>query len=227
MQPYLITATLLLALFGCADREANRPVAAPAATVDRTASTTQSATTNPSHAWAEGKQLFYELISGQSKSTDASQRYWQRAADAQPDAVVPQAYLGATNMMASAHSRWLPTKGQLARTGLKQLDAAVAADPENVEVRFLRGMTSYNLPGFFERGAIAAEDLAFVAGRAKEAVASQQLLPGQGAAALYHHGLLREVAKDRATARQAWQDAIAIAPDSAPAKAARERLNEN
>jgi hypothetical protein len=222
--PRLAFALLFSTAIGC-----NRPTppsapAAPAAPV--TAATTRpDGSTAARDDWAEGRELFYELIAERTKSTEASTAYWTRVRATDPSAV-PTAYLGATTMLASAYEGWPPTKGKLARQGLELLDAAVAAEPANVEVRFLRGMTSYRLPGFFKRGAIAAADLAFVAERATTAAASGALARGQAAAALYHHGLLRADADDLPAARAAWEEAVAIAPDSAPGKAAAVELNK-
>lgn len=105
-------------------------------------------------------------------------------------------------------------KGRLAREGLTMLDDAVKRAPDDPEVRFLRGITNYNLPRFFGRGDVAAADLAAVAGEAEAAVRAGRIDPSTGAAALYHHGVLLDRRGDRAAARDAWRRATVLGPDT-------------
>jgi hypothetical protein len=104
------------------------------------------------------------------------------------------------------------------------LDGAVTAAPSDPEVRFVRGMTCYNLPALFNRSALAARDLAEVAGRAEAASADGTLPPALAAASLYHYGVIRSRAGDKAAAASLWHRAIALAPTSRAGQRATEAL---
>src|SRR5690606_12536281 len=68
------------------------------------------------------------------------------------------AYEGALELLRAKHGSWPPTRWKAARRGLRQLDAAVAAAPAHPEVRYLRLISCYYLPGIFGRGDSVRED---------------------------------------------------------------------
>lgn len=68
------------------------------------------------------------------------------------------AYQGALEMLRAKHGSWPPSRWSAARRGLRQLDAAVAAAPADPEVRYLRLISCYYLPGIFGRGDSVRED---------------------------------------------------------------------
>ena len=127
-------------------------------------------------------------------------------------------------MLKSARARLPWEKGKHAKAGLELLDAAVAAAPSDPEVRFVRGMTCYNLPALFNRSALAARDLADVAGRAEDASADGALEPALAAAALYHYGVIRSRTGDRAAAVALWRRAVALAPATPAGRRAAQAL---
>jgi hypothetical protein len=100
------------------------------------------------------------------------------------------------------------------------LDRAVTAEPENLEVRFLRGMTNYGVPRFFGRRDIAAKDLAFVAERAGAAAQAGGLGRPLAAAALYHYGMLCDETGHRAAAAASCRAACEVGPDTPSGRAA-------
>lgn len=134
---------------------------------------------------------------------------------------------GASTMLAAADARWPWEKGKLARQGMALLDQAVAADPDDLEVRFLRGMTNYRLPRFLGRLDLAARDLAFVAERARPAAGSGLLARPLAAAALYHHGMVCEERGDRDAAAMSCRGAREIGPDTPGGQAAARWLNRS
>ena len=65
-------------------------------------------------------------------------------------------------MLKAAHAPLLEKSG-LAHQGLAYEDKAVAQTPNDLEVRFLRGVTCYRLPKFMGHSETASSDLAYVA----------------------------------------------------------------
>src|SRR5688572_9715697 len=140
----------------------------------------------------EGRSLFYQLVAGERELAERCEHHWTELHRRHPQSPLPAAYLGATLCYRASLARWPPRKGELTKRGLGLLEAAVASGPEDVEVRFLRGITSRRLPAFMGRGEIARADLSYAANAAAAEVASGQLDRRIASAALYHYGLLCE-----------------------------------
>ena len=94
------------------------------------------------------------------------------------------------------------------------LDGAVAAAPDNLEIRFLRGASLYHLPGLFGKRPQAEADFRWVT----EHVHNGSLPADLAAAAFYFDGLTYARQRNQPAARQAWQTAIELAPDSKAGK---------
>jgi 15-cis-phytoene synthase len=67
-------------------------------------------------------------------------------------------YRGALVALQARHGRWPPQRLRDVQRGLGLLDDAVARDPGSAELRYLRLVTGYYLPGLFGRGATVRED---------------------------------------------------------------------
>ena len=178
----------------------------------------------PDDERARAKQAFFDAVPGDAQAVERSRKLWQIAYDDDGQNTEAAAYLGASTVLAAAHARWPWDKGNLAKQGMALLDRAVAEQPENLEVRFLRGMTNYRLPGFLGRTKLATEDLQIVAGRAQAAADSGDLPRPLAAAALYHYGLLLEGRGDRAAAAASFREAGEVGPDTPGGRAAAGRL---
>lgn len=69
-----------------------------------------------------------------------------------------EVYLGALIALEGKHA-WLPiTKYRRTLAGLEAMDRGIALAPDNIEARFIRGMTCYHLPFFFRRNHTFRED---------------------------------------------------------------------
>ncbi len=79
------------------------------------------------------------------------------------DAPVYRAYDGAFVTLKGKHAFWPPSKLKYVRRGLEVLDAQVRALPSNVEIRYLRLLSCYYLPGILGRGWSVDDDFARLA----------------------------------------------------------------
>src|SRR5690606_32536939 len=86
------------------------------------------------------------------------------------EAAQPIAYLGSLKLLRSSTTWAVWDKEKLARQGLALLDDAVAAAPDDPKVRFIRAVTTFNLPEAFERGPQSDADFALLAQQAEPAV---------------------------------------------------------
>jgi 15-cis-phytoene synthase len=68
-------------------------------------------------------------------------------------------YEGAFRALEAKHGFWPHARLRAVRRGLALLDAAVAAAPQHLEIRYLRMVTSFYLPALFGRSDAAREDL--------------------------------------------------------------------
>ena len=73
-------------------------------------------------------------------------------------ASVLDAYVGALTTLRAKHGRWPPDRLRNLHEGLDRLDRAVADAPDVVEIRYLRLMSCYYLPGILGRGASVQDD---------------------------------------------------------------------
>jgi hypothetical protein len=107
------------------------------------------------------------------------------------------------------------------------VDKAVAEAPDDLEIRFLQGVTFYQLPAFLGRKQTAIDDLTAVGRVAESAARSGRLDPRAAAAGLVYYGKLREEKFDAAGAIAAWRAALRIDPDSKAGDDARKHLAEH
>lgn len=118
------------------------------------------------------------------------------------------AYQGALLTLRARHAAWPPQKLRYLREGLALLDATVTAQPENAEVRYVRLMSCYYLPGLFGRGGSVRQDFAALA----------RLLPGvraQYPRPLYDAIVRFVVEHGRLTAEQRGTLEASLRPDDA------------
>ena len=174
-----------------------------------------------------GKTLFYDAVAGDRGALSrAEQIFEQLGGRDSPNAQVV-AYLGASRLLDAGRAAMPWDKASLAHEGLALEDRAVAQAPGDLEVRFLRGVTNYQLPGFMGRWATAVSDLSLVAQAAEQAAAAGRLDPRAAAADLDYYGKIREKNYDAAGAIAAWRAAIRIDRDSPGGLDALKHLREH
>lgn len=211
-----MTAVALLAA-GC---QPNRPA---------NVAVTTRPTTNPSERrqFQEAKDLFYQAVAGDKAVLPrAEQMLAGLGGGDSPDPQVV-AYTGAATLLKAKHTDNFFEKAALGRKGMDLEDKAVAEAPDDLEVRFLRGVTYYQLPKFLGKHQTAVEDLAYVAPQAESAAQAGQLDPRAAAADLLYYGKTREDAFDAPGAIAAWRAAVRVDADSPGGRDALKHLAEH
>lgn len=194
---------------------------------------TPAAVQNAGHSTSPGQSLnharaeYFRDLQGDSAAGRQATKDFQSLLAAHPHNPVLMAYSGSLTLLKAAHTWAFWNKQSLAQQGLAEMDKAVAADPGNLEARFIRGASCWHLPFFFHRKQQAERDLTFVAVRAKQAVQHGQLPPQLGAAALDYYGKILTRLNQPAKAQQAFREARNIDPDSLAGRDAAAHLNTN
>jgi tetratricopeptide (TPR) repeat protein len=170
------------------------------------------------------KQRYYEAVEDKRGALEESLELLAELHTRAPDDALVLAYYGSARLLEAAQAIAPWRKGKLAKEGLQMLDEAVNSSPEDLEIRFLRGISTFHLPGFFKRRPQSDADFSWLAARVTAAVAAGQFDRRLGAAALYHQGLALERANHRAGAEAAWREAARLGPATPAGMDARKKL---
>ena len=163
---------------------------------------------------------------GAADDTDAAAALLEALHAADPAAPLPAAYLGSVRLVQSARARMPWSKGKLATAGGELLQAAITAAPDDPQVRYVRGVSTIDLPERFGVREQARADLAAVAGLLAAAADEGRLDPWLAASAMLHHGHQLQQQGDDAAARAAWRVAVDHWPDTPAALQAKALLGE-
>lgn len=129
-------------------------------------------------------------------------------------------YGSATTLMALTTERGME-KSKYVKKGTRSMDKAIRIDPNNLNLRMIRGNNSLSLPRFLKRAHYAVEDFSKALEISK---AFQKQDPVFSAHLHYKLGLAYELTKQMDKAKEEWNKAIKIAPNSEFAKQAKEKL---
>lgn len=176
--------------------------------------------------WQKARTFYYRGIDGDRAVYEAATRLFSQFY--RDDQCVPliQVYYGSLRLLEAGRTWALWKKNALSREGIRLMDDTVSAQPDNLEIRFVRAATTYHLPGFFHRKQQSKEDFAFLARFAVKAAQTGRLEPRLAAASLYFHGEFLEEAGRKDLASASFRRAIQLAPGSPAAIGARKKLDE-
>lgn len=144
--------------------------------------------------------------------------YLRKATELEPDNAEILAYLGSAYAMAGRDSGFVVNKVSNVNKGLAALDKAVKKDPHNLNVRYIRGSVSYNLPTMFSRQATAESDYLFYVSEAK---AGTPVDPKRLAEAYFKLGQIAGAKNQKAEALDFYTQAQKASPQSHWAQQAR------
>ncbi len=171
----------------------------------------------------QAKNLYYQGTYGSKTAADESEKLFLDLYKKAPDDPRVKAYYGSERLLEAAHTWALWKKYSLSKQGMQLLDTAVAKAPDNLEVRFVRAVTTYNLPGFFGRREQALQDFAYLSTRVADAADKGRLDATIAASALLFYGRICKEQSNTSQASEAWKRAERIAPQS---KAGRDSASE-
>ena len=116
----------------------------------------------------EIRRLYLEAVESESSIEPAEQairdaREWSATRpESELDAILT-AYSGAVTTLRAKHGFWPPSRLSHLREGLAVMDAMIAEHPRQAEIRYLRLMSCFYLPGILGRNWSVREDFAVLA----------------------------------------------------------------
>ena len=153
---------------------------------------------------------YYAGVNGNRDAiVDAKQRF--AALEQQhPHDPTLEAYQGSLELIEASHTWALSRKHALSVEGIELMDLAVNTDPNNLEARFVRALTTWHLPFFFHRKEIAENDLLFLGPRSEQAARNGTLPPNIAATALDYWGQVLVERNQPTAAREAFAAAVRV-----------------
>jgi hypothetical protein len=176
---------------------------------------------------AGAKEYFYAAVAGNRAALPKAEQILDELGGEQSRDAQVVGYMGACRLLEADHAPFPWDKAALGREGLELEDRAVADAPDDLEVRFLRGVTDYQLPRFMGRWNSAVADLTAVARVAEREADAGRLDPRAAAAALDYYGKILEQRYDAAGAIAAWRAAVRLGGDSPGGQDAAKHLIEH
>jgi len=148
----------------------------------------------------------------ETKALTADLEKWTRE---QPGNRLLQAYLGSVYTLDSRDAWPGPGKLTYLKNGSKELDAAVAAAPENPAVRFVRAIDYYELPWIFGKRQTARDDFATLLKQVDGETRTPYALNTETQQAIcYYAGKSFYQVSEIPQAKDAWQRGWALDPKS-------------
>jgi hypothetical protein len=163
---------------------------------------------------AQAKDLFYRAVAGDTEVLPRARQILESLGGGDSPDMQVVVYTGAVSLLQAQHATMPWDKVSFARAGLDMEDHAVAEAPNDLEVRFLRGVTNYEMPTFIGRHDIGVSDLAAVAKVAEQAAREKRLDSRAAAAALDYHAKALEAVYKIDDALAEWQAAVRVNADS-------------
>ncbi|RIX53939.1 hypothetical protein D3P08_06695 [Paenibacillus nanensis] len=114
----------------------------------------------------EAKRLHSEGIEGNKRAVVAAYEKLAELRKSYPNHALIEAYYGSSLALMARDASSLLVKEEKAREGLDALNRAVELNPNDKEIRLLRGNVSLRLPDtFFQTARTAVEDFSFLLAR--------------------------------------------------------------
>lgn len=149
----------------------------------------------------------------ETKKLTADLEKWTKE---QPTNYLLQAYLGSVYTLDSRDAWPGPGKLTYLKNGGKLMDGAVAADPNNPAVRFVRAIDYYELPFFFGKGQTARDDFQILLKQVDGEVKTPYKLNTETQQAIYYYaGLSLKKLSQVPQAKDAWERGLKLDPKSA------------
>jgi hypothetical protein len=156
-----------------------------------------------------------KAVKGDTKETKALTADLEKWTEEQSTNYLLQAYLGSVYTLDSRDAWPGPGKLTYLRNGGKWLDGAVAADPNNPAVRFVRAIDYYELPFFFGKGKVARDDFQILLKQIDGEIKTPYVLNTETQQAIYYYaGLSFKQLSQMPQAKDAWLRGYKLAPTS-------------
>ena len=158
------------------------------------------------------------------KAVILAEGYFKRLLAIDPNHAMARVLYGSVLTMKARDTVWPLTQIKYVKAGNREMDAAVALAPKDVQVRLARAVNNVHMPDFMDRGEIVQEDLAWLWQQAQVADSGLKVDQKQTIALYYGQFLQKKNKLDEAL--QIWRAGLALAPKSHAAAPLREQLKK-
>ncbi len=167
-----------------------------------------------------------KAVKGDTKETKALTTDLEKWTKEQPNNHLLQAYLGSVYTLDSRDAWIGPGKLTFLQNGGKDMDAAVAADPQNPAVRFIRAIDYFMLPAIFGKRQTAREDFQILVKQIEGVIKTPYTLNIETQQGIYYYaGLSYKQLSQPELAKATWQRGLKLDPKSALAAKIQSELN--
>ncbi len=174
---------------------------------------------------ANARLAYYADLEGKREADGEARERFAALMREHPHDSTLEAYSGSLELLEAARTWAVWRKHTLSMDGLQEMDAAVEANPADLEARFVRALTTWHLPFFFHRREQAEADLLYLGPRAEQAVHTGALPPELAAAALDYWGQVLQQQEQRDAAQHAFSAAVRVDQASPGGQDASKRLH--
>jgi hypothetical protein len=152
-----------------------------------------------------------KAVAGDAQETKALTGDLEKWTKEQPRNFLLEAYLGSVYTLDSRDAWPGPGKLTYLRNGGQLMDAAVAADPANPAVRFVRAIDYFELPAIFGKRQMARDDFEILVSQLDGEVKSAYTLNVETAQAIYYYAGLSFMQQGQASkAKEVWSRGFAL-----------------
>ncbi|HOW65630.1 MAG TPA: hypothetical protein P5186_10400 [Candidatus Paceibacterota bacterium] len=141
-----------------------------------------------------------------------AESYFRRLLDLNPSNSLARVMLGSTLTMRGRDAFWPTAKLRHAREGLREMDTAVAQDPQNPRVRFERAVNNVHMPKLMQREEIVKSDLEWLWSLANSE--SSSLTPSLRQNVALYYGVFLKKSHRSEEAERIWRRGLEWAPSS-------------
>lgn len=154
--------------------------------------------------------LCYHSIggAGDAEATIKAIEFFNKALRLEPKNNEIKAWLGSATLI-RARDVWVLEQPGYLNTGSSIMDAAVSAEPDNIDIRWIRVNTYSHLPSFLGKDSIVVSDLEFILGKI-QGTGDKEVLQDT----YYKLGLVYKKANNTAKAKENFKLAVELAPTS-------------
>jgi tetratricopeptide (TPR) repeat protein len=157
-----------------------------------------------------------KAVAGDTAETRALTADLEKWTKEQPDNHLLQAYLGSVYTLDSRDAWPGPGKLTFLENGGKEMDAAVAADPHNPAVRFVRAIDYFELPAIFGKRKTARDDFQILVKQVEGLLPNAYALNLETQQAIYYYaGLSYKQLSQPKDAEATWTRGFKLAPNTA------------
>lgn len=173
----------------------------------------------------EAGELCHDAATREVKdAAGLAEEYFRQVMVLQPTNATARAWRGSALTLKARDAGSPFRKLGYAKEGFRELDAAVAQSPNESMPRLIRGFNSLSVPKMFDRLKLAGEDLGWIHARGSNDPVTGTVELRQIVGLRYGSALVRLKNADKA--REVWQGALTLNPDSSAAAEVRRELQK-